>query len=233
MKEQKKQQSMVEEATEKIRNKILDLSLPPGKPINIRWLGENLGLGRTPIREALNRLAAEGLVHIETNQSALVHSLDIDEINQLMEALRVAERISASYCQFADRALLPDVVDMQTRQRQAVKRRHYLEASFWNAAFRTRIAATSRNWHLIEFHRRVANQARRLSCLIYSMEALDDAYYAKQLKMLEGLHADVRDALERQDRDRLVAVLDEHVAIFKRRIAWTLQQPSTAVLSLR
>ena len=88
-----KQSSMVEAATETIRNKILDLTLPPGKPISMRWLADTLGLGRTPSREALNRLAAEGLVHIEANQSAMVRALDLDEINQLMEALRIAERI--------------------------------------------------------------------------------------------------------------------------------------------
>jgi DNA-binding GntR family transcriptional regulator len=233
MPRKKKYASRVEEATEAIRNKILDLTLPPGKPINMRWLAADLGLGRTPSREALNRLAAEGLVHIEANQSAMARALDLDEINQLMEALRIAERISALYCQFGDPGLLDDVADMQGRQRRAVQEHRYLEASYWNAAFRSRIAATSRNWHLIEFHRRVANQARRLSCMIYAKEAQDDTYYQKQIRMLEGIHADLREALTRQDRERLIEVLESHVAIFKRRIAWTLEQPVNALTSLR
>ena len=44
--------------------------------------------------------------------------------------------------------------------------------------------------------------------------------------MLEGLHAELRDALARRDRERLIEVLEGHVAIFRRRIAWTVQQPS-------
>jgi len=51
--------------------------------------------------------------------------------------------------------------------------------------------------------------------------------------MLEGIHADLRDALARQDRERLIQVLEGHVAIFKRRIAWTLEQPANALTSLR
>jgi DNA-binding GntR family transcriptional regulator len=233
MSSQAKQSSMVEAATETIRNKILDLTLPPGKPISMRWLADGLGLGRTPSREALNRLAAEGLVHIEANQSAMVRALDLDEINQLMEALRIAERISALHCQFADPGLLEDVAAMQASQVAAVREHRYLEASHWNAAFRSRIAATSGNWHLIEFHRRVANQARRLSCLIYAREAKDGAYYQQQIRMLEGLHAELRDALARRDRERLIEVLEGHVAIFRRRIAWTLEQPSSSLERLR
>ena len=52
--------SLVDAATDAIRNKILDLSLPPGKSVNTKWLVSNLRLSRTPIREALNRLATEG-----------------------------------------------------------------------------------------------------------------------------------------------------------------------------
>jgi len=54
--------SMVDEAATVIRNRILELSLPPGRPISSVWLVKHLMLGRTPIREAINRLAAEGLV---------------------------------------------------------------------------------------------------------------------------------------------------------------------------
>jgi DNA-binding GntR family transcriptional regulator len=224
--------SMVDEATEAIRNRILDLSLPPGKPISSKWLVENLKLGRTPIREALNRLAAEGLIQIEANQSVLVQPLDIGEINQIMDALWVAERISASYCDLEDPRLLKDVADMQARQRQSMAAHRYLEASHWNVAFRTRIAETSRNHHLIEFYRRTINHSRRLSCMIYAMEARDPDYYKQQVKMLEDIHRSLREALTAKDRPRLIQVLAEHVGIFKSRIAWMVQRSAGPELSL-
>ena len=78
------------------------------------------------MREALNRLAAEGLIRIEANHGVFVHPLDVGEINQLMEANRVAERLSAFYCDFADPGLLRDVVAMQGRQRSMLKARRFL-----------------------------------------------------------------------------------------------------------
>ncbi len=212
--------SLVDTATEQIRNKILDLSLPPGQAINSAWLVDHLKLSRTPIREALNRLAAEGLIRLEANQGVFVHPLDVNEITQLMEAYGIAERVSAHFCEFDDTGLLKDVVDMQARQRQAMAAHQYLDASNWNARFRGRIAESSDNHHLIEFCRRMINHTRRLSCFIYKMEARDPDYYAAQNRMLEGLHHDIEDAIARRNRARLVGVLTEQVDVFRERIAW-------------
>lgn len=211
--------SLVDGATALIRDRILDLSLPPAKAINTKDLALQLQLSRTPVREALNRLAAEGLIRIEANHGVFVHPLDVDEINQLMEANRVAERLSGFYCNFDDPGLLTDVIDMQTKQRAMLKARRFLDASFWNVGFRTRIARSSRNHHIVDFHRRVLNHTRRLSYLIYTMEARDPSHYSSQLAMLRGLHRDIEHALRRADRERLVAVLTEQAEIIRERVA--------------
>ena len=216
--------SLVDAATDAIRDRIIDLSLAPGKSVNTKWLVSNLKLSRTPIREALNRLAAEGLIRFENNQGVYVQPLDVGEINQLMDAYRVAERISAFHCDFTDPDLLHDVTALQARQRDAVRAHKYLEASYCNARFRTRIAETSHNHHLLEFHRRMINHTRRLSCLIYSMEAREAVYYTGQLEMLKGLHNDIAKAIAAADRDRLVEVHTEQVDVFRSRIAKVLER---------
>ncbi len=111
-------QSLVDAATDAIRDRIIDLSLPPSTAINTKDLALQLKLSRTPVREALNRLASEGLIRIEANHGVFVHPLDVDEINQLMEANRVAERLSGFYCNFNDPGLVADVVEMQARSRR-------------------------------------------------------------------------------------------------------------------
>lgn len=216
-------ESLVDAATKAIRDRILDLSLPPGKSMNSRWLVSHLGLSRTPIREALNRLAAEGLIHFETNQGVYVHPLDIPEIEQLMEAFRVCERLSAHYADLAEPGLLDDVRRMQASQRDALAAHRYLDASAWNCAYRVRIAETCRNHHIVEFYRRTANHTRRLSVMIYRMEARDPAFYESQIAMLHGLHDRMNAALEARDRDRLTTALMEQVDVFEGRIASVLR----------
>ena len=58
--------SLADLATNMLRNKILDLSLAPSEHLEDRILLEKFSFGRTPLREALNRLMSEGLV--ETNE---------------------------------------------------------------------------------------------------------------------------------------------------------------------
>ncbi len=216
--------SLVDATTALIRDRILDLSLPPATAINTKELAQQLKLSRTPVREALNRLASEGLIRIEANHGVFVHPLDVGEINQLMEANMVAERLSGFYCDFADPGLLTDVVAMQAKQRAMLKARRFLDASFWNVGFRTRIARSSHNLHLVDFHRRVLNHTRRLSYLIYTMEARDPAHYASQLAMLHGLHRDIETMLRRSDRDGLVSVLTQQAMVLRERVAGVISR---------
>jgi DNA-binding GntR family transcriptional regulator len=65
-----------QEAYAKLRNWILDGTLSPGTQLRDKVLAEQLGVSRTPIREALLRLEDEGLVKTKPNSSTLVSSID-------------------------------------------------------------------------------------------------------------------------------------------------------------
>ena len=69
--------SLADLATSELRNKILDLSLTPSEHLEERMLLERFPFGRTPIREALNRLMAEGLVETKNGRGAYVASMSI------------------------------------------------------------------------------------------------------------------------------------------------------------
>jgi DNA-binding GntR family transcriptional regulator len=212
-------QSLVDAAAEVIRDRILDLTLSPGQPINLTNLVADLGLSRTPVREALNRLATEGLIRIESSQGVTVHPLDIVEINQLCEAFRICERIAAHMCDFGDPALLEDLVAFQKSQRDALRVHAYLDASRWNFRQRSRIAETCGNPYILDFYRKIASHMRRLSIIIYRMEARDEPFYLSQIAMLEGLHAGLVDAVRGRDRERLAESLMRHLDVFEERIA--------------
>ncbi|MFN4172160.1 MAG: GntR family transcriptional regulator, partial [Pseudorhodobacter sp.] len=66
---ERKRGSGVKVVYEMLRDEILDLKLPPGSPIDEVQLAERFGMSRTPIREALVRLAGEGLVETLPNRS--------------------------------------------------------------------------------------------------------------------------------------------------------------------
>jgi GntR family transcriptional regulator, rspAB operon transcriptional repressor len=80
-------------AYQAIRERILRCALPPGALINERMLMDELGIGRTPIREALLRLSAEGLV-VFSGQGIHVAPVTLQSITALYTARLHAERLA-------------------------------------------------------------------------------------------------------------------------------------------
>ena len=71
---------------EGLRDDILNLRLSPGENIQETPLEARFKVSRTPVREALIRLASEGLITLNPNRGARVSSIDISEMPQFFEA---------------------------------------------------------------------------------------------------------------------------------------------------
>src|SRR3984885_13653032 len=65
-----------------LREKILTVQLKPGESINERWLADWLGVSRTPIREAINRLSANGLIAIVPNVGTSVSLINVARVRE-------------------------------------------------------------------------------------------------------------------------------------------------------
>ena len=84
-----------EKASRRLRSLILSGELPPGTELVETSLSTALGISRTPVREALKLLGAEGLVELRANRSPRVPELHAEAILQLFEAMAGIERIAA------------------------------------------------------------------------------------------------------------------------------------------
>jgi DNA-binding GntR family transcriptional regulator len=80
--------------TEHLRNFIIEGVLAPGMKLNERQLCETLRISRTPLREALKVLAAEGLIEISPNRGAAVARMSEAEIGEAFEVLSGLEAFS-------------------------------------------------------------------------------------------------------------------------------------------
>jgi GntR family transcriptional regulator, rspAB operon transcriptional repressor len=92
---------------EELKSAIVDLRLAPGDPLREATLAEQLGVSKTPIREALTRLEQEGLVETTSFKGAVVSGYsrqDLIEIYELRELLEnAAARVAAESMPDADR----------------------------------------------------------------------------------------------------------------------------------
>jgi DNA-binding GntR family transcriptional regulator len=79
-----------------LKHRILTCALEPDKKLNEKSLAEQLGVSRTPLREALNRLALEGLVNLVQFKGYAVSSITTEDICHLSELRRIVESEAAA-----------------------------------------------------------------------------------------------------------------------------------------
>jgi DNA-binding GntR family transcriptional regulator len=85
--------TLTERAYRALEEEIVTLKLPPGAVVSEALLSERLGIGRTPIREALQRLARERLVQILPRRGIVVSEVNVATQLRLLEARREVERL--------------------------------------------------------------------------------------------------------------------------------------------
>ncbi len=90
-----KAQTLTRQAYGRIEELIVTLELAPGTAISEAELSQRLGIGRTPVREALQRLSREHLVSILPQRGNLVSEIDIRKQLRLLETRREVERLIA------------------------------------------------------------------------------------------------------------------------------------------
>jgi DNA-binding GntR family transcriptional regulator len=94
---------LADRAYVELRDQIVTLALPPGAPLHEESLGRELGLGRTPIREAVKRLALENLVCVYPRRGTFVCEINITDLAHISDvrvqleghaAYRAAQRLT-------------------------------------------------------------------------------------------------------------------------------------------
>jgi DNA-binding GntR family transcriptional regulator len=197
-----------------IRNHILNLSLAPGARIDDRLLMEQFGMGRTPAREAFNRLAAEGFIIIQRNKGAYVRPLDIQQVRQFFDAYGASERLVGFFCQTRDPNLIDNLRAIESQYEAVSKNSLYLDMTRLNSEFHKRIAVASGNEYIHDFANRLYNHARRLSYFIYLMPREPSESLKGMQESITGDHEDIIRAIESHDNDELVRVLTIHAELF-------------------
>ncbi len=100
---QQPRELLADRAYAELRDRLVTLRIAPGEPIDEDQLGEELQMGRTPVREAIKRLALENLVTVfprrgtfasEINITDLAHISDVRSVLEAHAAGRAAERIT-------------------------------------------------------------------------------------------------------------------------------------------
>ncbi|MBC2834569.1 GntR family transcriptional regulator [Paragemmobacter straminiformis] len=206
-----------------LRDEILDLVLAPGEPVDEAGLAERFSMSRTPVREALVRLAGEGLVTMLPNRSTVVAQIDYPNLSAFFDALtlmyRVTTRLAAEFHTPADLAAI--------RLRQEVFSRAVLAGDTaamitCNRDFHAAIAEAGRNSYYLQLFLRLLDEGRRILRLYYypRFEArLPHPYILEHEAIIAAVEArdiDLCDRLAREHADQIVRQIQEMIASDRR-----------------
>jgi DNA-binding GntR family transcriptional regulator len=167
---------------------IVRLELPPGSAVSETMLSERLGIGRTPIREALQRLARERLVQILPRRGVIVSDINVKAQLRLLELRREVERLVA---RSAARRATPDertrFVDVAKAFERAARTNDDVAFLRIDREFNELCLLTARNEFATTAMQLMASLSRRFWFLHYQ-QAADMPETAK-------LHADIARAI--------------------------------------
>ena len=192
-----------------IRNKIIRLQLSPGVDLDEGQLVERYGLSRTPIREILIRLAAEGLVDIKRNRGANVASLDLDDLQSVFEAGDYLERgITRLACLKRSKQDLAEIEQHMLDYERASAAADTDAMVDANTLFHERIASVSGNRYFMEIYRRILVDHERIGQLWYARDLKrgDTAANRQIIRQHRKLFA----AIKKGDGDLGEAAVREH-----------------------
>ena len=199
-----------EKAYRLIKQKVVTLELPPSAVIDEHVLMQELGLGRTPIREALQRLDSEGLVNIVPRRGTFVNDISVTDLQKIFElrivlegfcARLAAQRVTDDQLEKME-GVLEDLEQMEDGDPRILmsidKRFHrllYLAADneFMTGILNRQYDLSLRLWYLV---------LSRLTEVRHSIEQ----------------HFEVLDALKEGDSSRAEAVIQKHILEFQQSI---------------
>jgi DNA-binding GntR family transcriptional regulator len=156
-------QTLHDQVANQVRDLIIEGHLEPGSRIDETDLVEQLGVSRTPFREALRTLAAEGLVVIRPSRGTTVRKLSPEDVFSMLEVLAEIERLGGRLaCARASDAEIAELLDIHRRMMALYARRDRLPYYKLNQLFHTRVAAASLNPTLIEVQANIQARLKRI-----------------------------------------------------------------------
>lgn len=192
-------------ATEVIRQAIIDGRLPPGRRLKEEGLARELGISRTPVREALLMLHAEGLVDVAPNRGAAVRSHSVEDLDDLYQLRAVLEGYSTR------RAATRLRDDEIRRLRESCDR---FEALLYDGGDMSELVKEN-----LVFHQTILDSSgsERLTSMVRQVIELPLVYrsyvwYSPEQQRISGhYHVQITRALEARDAERAELVMKEHI----------------------
>lgn len=200
--------SLRDSAYAAIKHKIITCELKPGEAVSEAALSASLGIGRTPVHQAIDRLMMDGLMDVLPRKGVVVQPVSLDEIFQIVEVRRLNEvfcvRRAAEEAQQSEVAALEKNVE---KMRLAANGRRVEAMMALDREFHALLSAAARNRILIELLSNLHDRSARFWFISLRAREHHERVCEQHAAILEGIRAQDPDLAERAMRAHIDAFL--------------------------
>ncbi|MCZ8536658.1 GntR family transcriptional regulator [Paenisporosarcina quisquiliarum] len=211
MRKIKKPDSLADQAYDLIRKDILTGTLAPNEELREEKFALELGISRTPLREAIRRLATDGLVVLQSGKPAIVSSFTKEDALHHMEVRKLLETYNIEQiAKLTTPDFLKSLKSNLKLQKRAADKNDFHEFIELDREFHLLLADQNPNTKLCEMIYAVntgVNRAFLILANTYPVSAMEAS----------GEHEDIVNALEQQDGTAAINAMTEHMDNIERR----------------
>ena len=212
-----------------LRNEILSLALQPGQLLDEMSIAERFDMSRSPVREALIRLAGDELVVTLANRSTIVAPIEVATFPKYVEALDIAQRMNTRLAAaLRTDADLKIIAKRAKEFEAAVKTGNHLSMSEANKRFHMAVADAGRNPYLASFYEKLLSQGQRMLHLHFEyLERTHEGY------LLTDEHNQMLEAIRAKDVERADELAHAHTRQFQNNFIEFMRENYTTDVPLR
>ncbi len=212
-------QPLAVQAYEIIHEKIITMAIKPGEHVDEKALVEELGIGRTPIREALLRLASDRLVESRPNKGFVVKPLTLQDVKAMFEALNILEIGACTLTLNQDvRGCINVMKDAQRLVKQSIEKNDVIGLVKSNHSFHMHFARCSGNEYIVGALNEVRNEVNRLAYLSFAGVRDLSRDLKNHYRTVIREHELIIKHLEQRNLKDLKDTVRTHIRTFQKRI---------------
>ncbi len=187
-----------------LRDMIIEGDLSPGTRLHEGQLGEQLGVSRTPLREAIKYLASEGLVELVPSRGAVVKRFSAKDVHDMLTVLQTLEELAGKLaCEAASDAGIAEVRALHDEMVRRYKVGDRLQYYKLNQQIHSAIVQLAENAALADMHSVLQTRLKRIRFIGHEGPEKWAAAVAEHDEMIV--------ALEGRDKAKLSEVLGRHL----------------------
>ena len=216
---ERKNMLRVLKAYDLLKEKIITLELRPGEPLDEKRIERQFGIGRTPLREAVLKLEADGLIDFFPGKGSYVKQITLKGVKDFLQALLAMER---SAVQLTILNITPEQIaeirSVNEQINESIRKEDPLNVTYFNSQFHRLIAKASNNEYLSTFIQRIRVEEQRLAYLCFSKEVTITYPLKEHFQEVSRQHSNIITYLEKGNAQNLDEELVNHNRLFHRRI---------------